>query len=69
MRTWFRSVLGLALVVMASGTAWAQNAQIIGVLTGWKLYQDNQEAEALAAIDLTDIGVSEAQAGCGEQQR
>ena len=32
MRTWFRSVLSLALVVMASGTAWAQNAQIIGVL-------------------------------------
>ena len=41
-------------------------ALIIGGLTGWKLYQDNQEAEALAAIDLTDIGVSEAKAGCGD---
>ena len=32
MRTWFRSVLSLALVVMASGTACAQNAQITGTL-------------------------------------
>ena len=41
-------------------------ALIIGGLTGWKLYQDHQHDEALASIDVSDIGVSADAAGCGD---
>ncbi|MBA2640864.1 MAG: DUF3105 domain-containing protein [Nocardioidaceae bacterium] len=39
-------------------------ALVIVSLTGWKLYQDNQEAAAIEGTPLADIGVSAGAAGC-----